>query len=191
MGRLSWRWVCSALTKTWYNIVSPFPNKPNKQQSHHSWSDGSLCLGLETTFAGHKGCHPFSEFPFWRCKDKHILLSSKLFPTFFYLEGKITNKICTFAPAFCLLKLWCTLRCAELLGRSTTYWKALLTLCFWTFETTTIEQRTRTNAGVTPRGVVYTLRSVLRGSGILNAHLTGVYILLRGCFSVCFSLGLW
>ena len=45
--------------------------------------------------------------------------------------------------------------------------------------------RTKTNAGVTPRGVVYTLRSVLRGSGILNAHFTGVYILQRGCFSVC------
>lgn len=44
-------------------IKTPSPNKPNKQQSHHSWSDGSLCLGLETTFAGHKGCHPFSEFP--------------------------------------------------------------------------------------------------------------------------------
>ena len=24
-------------------------------------------------------------------------------------------------------------------GRSTTYWKALLTLCFWLFETSTIE----------------------------------------------------
>ena len=46
-------------------------------------------------------------------------------------------------------------------------------------------------AGVTPRGVVYTLRSVLRGSGILNAHFTGVYILQRGCFSVCLPLGLW
>ena len=41
-----------------------------------------------------------------------------------------------------------------------------------------------TNADVTPRGVEYTLRSVLRGSGILNAHFTGVYILQRGCFSV-------
>ena len=40
-------------------------------------------------------------------------------------------------------------------------------------------------AGVTPRGVVYTLRSVLRGFGILNAHFTGVYIPQRGCFSVC------
>ena len=27
-------------------------------------SDGSLYLGFETTFTGHKGCHPFSEFPF-------------------------------------------------------------------------------------------------------------------------------
>ena len=32
----------------------------------------------------------------------------------------------------------------------------------------------KANADVTPRGVVYTLRSVLRGSGILNAHFTGV-----------------
>ena len=49
----------------------------------------------------------------------------------------------------------------------------------------------KSNAGVTPRGVVYTLRSVLRGSCILNAHFTGVYILQRGCFSVCYSLRLW
>jgi len=64
------------------NIVSPSPNKPNKQQSHHSWSDGSLCLGLETTFAGHKGCHPFSEFPFDTAKISIFLLSSKLFPEY-------------------------------------------------------------------------------------------------------------
>ena len=30
----------------------------------------------------------------------------------------------------------------------------------------------KANADVIPRGVVYTLRSVLRGSGILNAHFT-------------------
>ena len=58
---------------------------------------------------------------------------------------------------------------------------------FLDFETTTLELPSKTNAGVTPRGVVYTLRSVLRGSGILNAHFTGVYIPQRGCFSVCFS----
>ena len=28
-------------------------------------------------------------------------------------------------------------------------------------------------------------RSVLRGLRILNAHFTGIYILQRGCFSVC------
>ena len=45
--------------------------------------------------------------------------------------------------------------------------------------------------GWLPRGVAYTLRSVLRGSSILNAHFTGVYILQRGCFSVCFLQRLW
>ena len=35
--------------------------------------------------------------------------------------------------------------------------------------------RTKTNAGVTPRGVVYTLRSVLRGLTMSSlAHFTGV-----------------
>ena len=48
--------------------------------------------------------------------------------------------------------------------------------------------RARTNARVTPRGVVYTLRSVLRGLIMSSlAHFTDVlYILLRGCFSVCY-----
>ena len=41
-------------------------------------------------------------------------------------------------------------------------------------------------AGVTPRGVLYTLRSVLRGLSILNAHFTGVYILQRGMFLCLF-----
>jgi hypothetical protein len=48
--------------------------------------------------------------------------------------------------------------------------------------------RTKTNAVVTPRGVVYTLRSVLRGCCILNAHFTGVYILLGGCLLCLFFL---
>ena len=43
-------------------------------------------------------------------------------------------------------------------------------------------------AGVTPRGVVYTLRSVLRGLTMSSlAHFTGVYILLRGCLLCLFS----
>ena len=45
----------------------------------------------------------------------------------------------------------------------------------------------KANAEVTPRGVVYTLRSVLRGSSILNAHFTGVYILQRGCLLCLFT----
>ena len=44
----------------------------------------------------------------------------------------------------------------------------------------------KNNAGVTPRGVVYTLRSVLRGSSSLKAHFTGVYILQRGCLLCLF-----
>ena len=44
----------------------------------------------------------------------------------------------------------------------------------------------KANADVAPRGVIYTLRSVLRGSCILNAHFTGVYILQRGCLLCLF-----
>ena len=51
----------------------------------------------------------------------------------------------------------------------------------------TFEWWSRQNADVTPRGVVYTLRSVLRGSGILNAHFTGVYIPQRGCLLCLFT----
>jgi hypothetical protein len=49
--------------------------------------------------------------------------------------------------------------------------------------------RTKTNAGVTPRGVIYTLRSVLRGLTMSSqAHFTGYYILQRGCFLCLFFL---
>ena len=41
-----------------------------------------------------------------------------------------------------------------------------------------------TNADVTPRGVVYTLRSVLRGSRILNAHFT-VYLYTSTWLFLC------
>ena len=58
---------------------------------------------------------------------------------------------------------------------------------FLDFETTTLELPSKTNAWVTPRGVVYTLRSVLRGLTMFSpAHFTGVYIPQRGCFSVLF-----
>ena len=49
----------------------------------------------------------------------------------------------------------------------------------------TFELQAKTNADVTPRGVVYTLRSVLRGFMPL-AHFTGVYILQRGCLLCLF-----
>ena len=46
----------------------------------------------------------------------------------------------------------------------------------------------KTNADVTPRGVVYTLRSVLRGPTMSSqAHFTGVYIPQRGCLLCLFS----
>ena len=54
----------------------------------------------------------------------------------------------------------------------------------------TSEYAIKNIAGVTPRGVVYTLRSVLRGLTMSSqAHFTGVYILQRGCFSVCLLHG--
>ena len=48
--------------------------------------------------------------------------------------------------------------------------------------------RLKTNADVAPRGVVYTLRSVLRGLTMSSlAHFTGVYILQRGCLLCLFT----
>ena len=60
-------------------------------------------------------------------------------------------------------------------GRSTTYLKALLTLCFWTSklpQSNTGQEQCRCD---TTRGVVYTSRSVLRGLTMSSlAHFTGV-----------------
>ena len=39
-------------------------NKKKNNKATTQVSDDSSCLELETTFTGHKGCHPFSEFPF-------------------------------------------------------------------------------------------------------------------------------
>ena len=86
----------------------------------------------------------------------------------------------------CPLRLWGTLRCAELLGGALhikrRYWR-------FVFGRSKLPQSNREQEqmqGWLPRGVVYTLRSVLRGSGILNAHFTGVYILQRGMFLCLF-----
>ena len=111
-----------------------------------------------------------------------LLKSINVFPFSFSLSFLFL----IFAIAICPPRLWYTLRCAEPLKQGATYWKALLTLCFWTFETTTIEQRTKTNARVTPRGVYIRLRSVLREYLYPHKHtLRCIYILQRGCFSVC------
>ena len=70
--------------------------------------------------------------------------------------------------------------------------EGVIALCFWLFETSTIEYAVENFAGVTPRGVVYTLRSVLRGLTMSSlAHFTVYSILPRGCFSVCLPHRLW
>ena len=72
-------------------------------------------------------------------------------------------------------------------GWSTTYWKALLTLCFWLFETSTYRMQSKTMQGWLPRGVVYTLRSV-QEVRVASMHTLRVYyILLRGCLLCLFS----
>ena len=54
----------------------------------------------------------------------------------------------------------------------------------------TSEYAIKNNAEVIPRGVVYALRSVLRGLTMSSlAHFMGVCILQRGCFSVCLLHG--
>ena len=54
------------------------------------FSDGSLILGLETTFAGHKGCHPFCEIPrFDAAKISLISEHSNFFETFLLKKHEI------------------------------------------------------------------------------------------------------
>ena len=72
-------------------------------------------------------------------------------------------------------------------GWSTTYWKGVIALCFWTFETTTIEQRTKTLQRWLPRGVYIRLRSVLRGYMYPHRHtLRCIYILHAWMFLCLF-----
>ena len=52
--------------------------------------------------------------------------------------------------------------------------------------TTTIDKQNKNIADVTPRGVVYTLRSVREACMASVAHFTVYSILPRGCFSVCY-----
>ena len=86
------------LPKYLATAMPPFPgwlNSKTKPPLSEWWL---VKLGLETTFAGHKGCHPFCEFPFLTLQKIDIFrLSSKLFLIFFFLGRWNTNKICNFA----------------------------------------------------------------------------------------------
>ena len=74
-------------------------------------------------------------------------------------------------------------------GWSTTYWKALRRFVFGRSKLPQIEQRTKTNAEVTPRGVLYTLRSVLRGYFVPSMHTLRVSIYSN--VGVSLSVFLW
>ena len=55
---------------------------------------------------------------------------------------------------------------------------------FLVFETTTIEMAIKNNVGVTPRGVIYTLRSVLRFREIISKLLIiSIYLIYCSCVS--------
>ena len=99
-------------------------------------------------------------------------------------------KILYFCNSICPMRLWCHLWMTEPMGGALHIKKALRRFVFDIRNLGTSEYVIKNNAGVTPRGVVYTLRSVLRGLTMSSlAHFTGVYILQRGCFSVCLLHG--
>ena len=87
MVKLSWQWGYSVPTKIWSNIASPFLSKLYRITKPPLKEWWLVWLGLETTFIGHKGCHPFCEFPFWRCKGKHIIYNIQIFLQLFCRLG--------------------------------------------------------------------------------------------------------
>ena len=132
------------------------------------------------------GVIPNSRFFQKQCKDflvrnELFSLVSYVFPSFSF---EVLKKSITLHRSFTKVRIRVGLRQENLHIE-----KALLTLCFLivlNFHNQNAEQKQK--QGWLPRGVKkYTLRSVLRGLRILNAHFTDVYILQRGCFSVCFS----
>ena len=85
-----------------------------------------------------------------------FLLSSKLFRTFFYLEGKITNKICTFVPCYLLVAAAMSFEEDGADGRSTTLRnKRHCTLCFWWLERRKLKPLIKDNGRGDAYGCVY------------------------------------
>ena len=135
-------------------------------------------------------------------KDRHFFLIFQIFEQrkqrkvhkfhiFFINSWRFTNLFCTFAIASApcgwdiywgVLSRWAEHYILE----------GVTDALFLDFRNYHNRIENKDIAGVTPRGVAYTLRSVLRGLTMFSlAHFTVYSILPRGCFSVCYSLWLW
>ena len=156
-------------------------NKKKNNKATTQVSDGSLYLGLETTLQAIKVVILSANSPFDAAKISIFLLSSKLFPTFFYFEGKITNKICTFAPAIRLMRQRCHLRTMEPIGGALHYGISdTVRYVFGSLNYHNKRDRSKTIAEVTPTDVYIRSRSVPRAIHALT-HTFGciVYTPLR------------
>ena len=128
-------------------------------------------------------------------QNNSIILSSspnfRLFCSFFAQKSRYSILFCYLCTCYLPLVAGKHIAMCRAAGWSTTYRKALLTLCFWMFELPQSKSSLK-QCWVTPRGVVYTLRSVLRGYVYPHKHtLRCIYMPQRGCFSVCLLLWLW
>ena len=94
----------------------------------------------------------------------------------------------TFANAISPLWFWGPNRRDEPLGRALHIERRYWRFVFGYLNVGTSNYQSKTNADVSSRGVIYTLRSVRRGLTMSSlAHFTGVYILLRGCLHCLFT----
>ena len=136
-------------------------------------------------------CHWCSTLLFFGVRRYEEYLSTPNFWGLFFKKSSvpcfITNIICIFAVAFCLIWLWCPLSRTELQGGALhirrRYWRFVFVLR--NYHTRILDKNI---ADVTPRGVYIRLRSVLRGLMPL-AHFTDIYIPCVGVYSVCFPQG--
>lgn len=78
-------------------------------------------------------------------------------------------------------------------GGSTTLWNASLTLCFWRFETTTLEKQVKDIAEVGAAGRYIPFPLVCRWLTMPSRTPLGAYYIYqrRGYHSVCLQLRLW